>query len=826
MQIKGPAKVLGLYLLFSASWIICTDILLEQIVVSSVTWHTAKGLVFVTSSGAILFWLCRRLVIEAHRMERALTEIFQQTAFGVYFADEHGTVLDCNEAFARLLGYSSDSLIGMNLRTLIHADQQDAAVNEWRKLFSDAADTSYVRQRKYAGKSGRAIWVRVAVSRIGADDKTKFVVALVQDVSTEVQSYEELKRQRKELQVMLAAVQQSEARFRRLLESSVTGIAVMDKAGLIHDCNDVFLVITGRTREELNGKKLCWPHLTVPDFRDDDEATLKQLQRSGRFTPFKTEILQANGTRIPVLVSGCYLGGGKEGRVDIVISVVDLQDAQRTEARLSRLERAVEHAYESIVITDLEANIVYVNPAFERLTGYSKAEILGNNPRLFRSSRTTQEEHAHLWETIKSGKVWKGRLWNRRRDKSEYLEDVTISPVRDSNGEVINYLAVKRDITREHVLEHRLMQAEKLEAMGQLAGGVAHDLNNVLQVVHSSAELAMRHTSDPTYTDRKLTNILTASARGAGIISQLLMFARRQTVSSEVLDLNQVISDTATMLRRLLPEDVELTLDLSTDLLPIEADAVRVSQVLMNLAINARDAMPNGGMLSIASMNCLDGSTGQHWVRLLVNDTGTGIKPEVRDKIFEPFFTTKQSGKGTGLGLATVKEIVQQCRGAIEVNSIEGRGTQFQIDFPAAADTNQEENVTAEQAPEELQIEGPVFVCEDDESVRTAMCDYLEVFGVQAVRFANADEVLKEARRTRPAVLISDVVMPGMSGLQLARELRKIHGDVRVLLVSGHTEHETLNEIAVGSEAVLLPKPFTGASLLKHLRELRTQSLQ
>jgi two-component system, cell cycle sensor histidine kinase and response regulator CckA len=291
-----------------------------------------------------------------------------------------------------------------------------------------------------------------------------------------------------------------------------------------------------------------------------------------------------------------------------------------------------------------------------------------------------------------------------------------------------------------------------------------------------------------------------------------------------MVDLNQVVSETAAMLRRLLPENVELIVDLSSDMFLMKADPVRVSQVLMNLAINGRDAMPDGGVLTISTSKRMDSD--RCFVCLEVADTGEGMSSDTRAKMFEPFFTTKQGGRGTGLGLATVKEIVEQNKAQIFVESEIGVGTRFRIEFPACLPDSREIEAPERSvaALDEIVVNGRVLVCEDDVAVRTAVCDYLEAIGIQVARCGNASEALAEAAKAVPKILITDVIMPGQNGLQLAQTLQRQHNDLKVLLITGHTEHEILNDIESQKNFCLLQKPFTTMSLMRHFRELNASS--
>jgi two-component system, cell cycle sensor histidine kinase and response regulator CckA len=269
---------------------------------------------------------------------------------------------------------------------------------------------------------------------------------------------------------------------------------------------------------------------------------------------------------------------------------------------------------------------------------------------------------------------------------------------------------------------------------------------------------------------------------------------------------------------------VELVVEQQAHLFPIQADPVRVSQLLLNLAINARDAMPNGGVLAVSTSTRT--SNERKLVSLKVEDTGTGMSEQTKSKIFEPFFTTKQAGRGTGLGLATVKEIVQEASATISVESEVGRGTRFCIEFPGAETcAATEENVEAfGLSSDSLALKGRVLVCEDDAAVRAAVCDYLEAIGAEVVRCRNASEALAHAANSTPKLLISDLIMPGQDGLQLAKEMRKHHRDLKVLLITGHTEHDILNEIEAQDHIRLLRKPFTALSLMEQLRQLNVSS--
>jgi PAS domain S-box-containing protein len=378
----------------------------------------------------------------------------------------------------------------------------------------------------------------------------------------------------------------------------------------------------------------------------------------------------------------------------------ELAERKRIEAQLrereeshARLATAVEQAAESIVITDLSGTILYVNPAFERITGYTAQEAVGRNPRMLKSGQHDAAFYGQMWDTLLQGHVWSGRITNKKKSGALYEAEITISPIHDSTGQIVNYVAVKHDVTRQVLMESQLRQAQKMEAIGQLAGGVAHDFNNLLTVIQGNASLLLSAEVNSAIRTECSQQILHATERAATLTRQLLLFSRKQVMQPANRNLNDIVEGMVKMLRRVLGGDVALRSELAPGLPPVFADVGMIEQILLNLAVNARDAMPTGGVLTISTgTQVLDGkeATNAHldaageFVWLRISDTGCGIPPEVRPRIFEPFFTTKEVGKGTGLGLATVYGIVEQHHGWIDVTSETGSGSTFKVYLPAA----------------------------------------------------------------------------------------------------------------------------------------------
>lgn len=364
---------------------------------------------------------------------------------------------------------------------------------------------------------------------------------------------------------------------------------------------------------------------------------------------------------------------------------------KRDELHLQRLATAIDQADEAIMITDADGTIRYVNPAFTMITGYAQDEAVGNTPRILNSGRQSRGFYEEMWQTIAGGATWHGQLLNRRKNGSLYTEEGSISPVVNEAGEIVNFVAVKRDITERLALEAQLVQAQKLESLGTLAAGVAHDFNNILAVILAYSSEGRDLPAAPDRALQRFEAIRNAAGRASKLVRQLLTFARRSAPELQTVDANAVVVDLEKVLRETFPETIETTIELSQELPPTKADSGQLHQVLLNLCINARDAMPSGGTLRI-STRC-DASEGfgarrpnigaGRYVVIEVRDSGSGMDEATKRRVFEPFFTTKPEGKGTGLGLAIAYGIIKSHGGFIEVESAPGAGSAFRVCLPA-----------------------------------------------------------------------------------------------------------------------------------------------
>jgi two-component system NtrC family sensor kinase len=517
---------------------------------------------------------------------------------------------------------------------------------------------------------------------------------------------------------------------------------------------------------------------------------------------------------------------------DIVAGVEVVRDItarRRGEEDRARLALAVDQAAEAVVITDREGAIQYVNPAFERITGYTLAEAVGKNIRILRSGEQGESIYREMWETLLRGEVWEGHFINRKKDGTLYEEDASISPVRDSSGNIISFVAVMRDVTRLLSLEKQVRMAQKMESVGTLAGGIAHDFNNMLTVILGYGEmLKLRIGNDPKAVS-DLGEILGSAERASVLTRQLLTFARRQVVEPVHLDLNEVVTGLVKLLRKVTRENIEIKTFPAERPVMIRADRGQVEQVLMNLCLNARDAMPSGGQLVIETgVTSLDEEYLKQYpymkpgryATLSVSDTGIGMDEKTRERIFEPFFTTKGPEKGTGLGLAMVYGIVKQHDGFIHVYSEPGKGTTFRVYFPEV-DAPADAKVVASQGVAHGGSE-TILLAEDNESVRRLTEQTLVSYGYKVLIACDGEEALDIFRRhgKEIAMAVLDVVMPKMGGKQAYDEMAMISPGVKVLFLSGYSANAIHESFVLLPGISFLQKPFSPDALARKVREV------
>ncbi len=650
--------------------------------------------------------------------------------------------LEVNEAALAHYGYSRDEFLRMTIADI--QLQEDAP-----------APVADVKASKARGLRGPALWRH---RRKDGQRLTVRVTAQAQDLS--------------EPEHHLVEVHKKERFLQSILDDLPAIVFVKDCDFRFTLVNTAWERFTGVPRDQAIGKTAH--DLFPPDVADRIRRDDIVMSDANARTEVEEIVPGAQGLRTQL--TSRFPLRDEEGRTEGLVGLaVDITERKRAEEQQALLSGVVEQAAESIIITDAQGTMIYVNPAFESLSGYSRAEAIGQNPRMLKSGDQDDAFYRRMWDTLARGEVWKGRLVNRRKDGTRFQEDATIGPVRDASGRLVNYVAVKRDVTNEVRLERQLIQAQKMEAIGRLAGGVAHDFNNLLGVITGYGELTRRKLGDDDPLKAKVDQILRAAERAAGLTRQLLAFSRQQVLQPKIVDLNGLVSDMEKML-----EDVQLETSLDPGLGTVKVDPGQIEQVLMNLVVNARDAMPDGGRLTIETRNAELGpdyavrrppTRPGPYVMLAVTDSGTGMNAETQSHLFEPFFTTKEVGKGTGLGLSTVYGIVKQSEGYIWCYSEVGVGTTFKVYLPRA-----DAEVSPGRPPTEVRLaqgSETVLLIEDDPLLRDLLHEALEGAGYTVLVADQGAKALETAHEYAGAIdlVVTDVIMPGLTGKQAAERI-------------------------------------------------------
>ncbi len=522
-------------------------------------------------------------------------------------------------------------------------------------------------------------------------------------------------------------------------------------------------------------------------------------------------------------------GSGKAIQMNGTIQ--DITERKQIEDQYRKLSHAVEQSTLSIVITDIKGNIEYANPRLLDITGYTREEAIGKNSKIFSSGKTPPETYKDLWNTILSGKDWHGEFLNKKKDGELFWEHATISPIKNGDGSITNFVAYKEDITTIKKLEEQFRQSQKMEAVGQLTGGIAHDFNNILTGIILSSELLKLKIDKNNPLRANVEQISELSIKASNLIYGLLAFSRKQTINLQNVNLKNVIVSTKKLLSRVIRENIELKINVSGKDLIILANEIQIEQVIINLATNARDSMPNGGLLTIeVSDTEIDdnfikthgfGKTGRYAL-ITITDTGIGMDENIQKKIFEPFFTTKEVGKGTGLGLAMVYGLIKQHEGYIDLYSKLGKGTTFKIYLPIKE--LRDKDLKTKEVVEGIPKRGSetVLVAEDDESTRKIITNILENYGYKVIEAIDGDDALEKFMKNKDRInlVLLDVIMPKRDGNEVYAIIVNIVPNIKILFMSGYIGDVLQVKEIAEKRRDIISKPFTQIDLLKKIRHV------
>lgn len=746
-------------------------------------------------------------------------EFFEQAQDAIIILED-GVLVDCNPAAISLLGYErKEELLQIHPEQISPEFQPGGRksadrVAEIKRIVEERG--AYRFEWDHLRRDGSIVPCEISMTMIKTDRRVRHYAVL------------------REL-VHIRRVEQGWLEIRELLQMAMdhlpVGIALnsVDPSVEFQYVNENFLKLYGIRREQLSEPDEFWNAVYEdPVFRETIKTRILRDCASGNPD-------RMHWDNVPIVHKGKptrYISARNtpvEGRPMVISTVWDVTERYQAELELERLIQAIDQSVEIIVITDAAVNIQYVNPAFERITGYSRKEVLGKNPRILKSGKQDPQMYKKMWKELSSGKSWAGRFINKKKDGTFYTEDANIAPVFDLDRKIVGYVGAMSDITHHLEVEEQLRQAQKMEAVGHLAGGVAHYFNNLLQVIFGYVEHLQLFGPEDGAFEKPLEEIFSAAKRGRDIVAQLLAFSRKQMLDPKNIDLNDVTGFLMAMIRSLVGEAISVSCLPASAPAIVCADQGLIEQVLVNLCVNARDAMPEGGKLTVEIKNLSDldpsdppeaKDAGLPCVSLTVTDTGCGMDEETVSKIFEPFFTTKEVGKGTGLGLSMVYGIVKQHHGTIHVSSVPAKGTVFKIYLPAARQSE-----PAAVSPSADSVRGgseTILLAEDDAAVRALTETILCRAGYTVYSATNGKEALQmfEEHSGEIDMVLLDMLMPQMSGRDVLRQIRALRPGMPCLAVSGYEEEITKDDLKETPELSVLGKPYRINVLLNEVRRI------
>jgi two-component system NtrC family sensor kinase len=749
---------------------------------------------------------------------------YQQAPVAFQSLAEDGTVLEVNKTWLLLLGYQLDEVIGKDFAAFL----TPASEKDFRRLFAHFKTAGQVKGAMLALRHYNGNIIKGSFfGQVERDEQGNFLqtICVFYDVTKNI-----------EQQGIITGLQQ---RNEAILMAVGEGIIVLDNERRPIFVNLAAAEMFGCSPEELLGQDShgTWHH------GEEDSGSPGQkfcriclaMEASSGKKKLTETLWRRNGTSFPAELTISPILEGDEV-MGMVVVFTDISERLEKEKRLSTLAAVVEQTDSIVVIFDHQGKISYLSPAFERITGYLVAEAQGQDVyEVFSPGLENDRNREELKLYLSRGKPWHGTLQSKKKDGTIFDEETVGFPIRDDQGRIIGYAAIKHDISAQKKLEQQLAQTGKMESIGQLAGGVAHDFNNILTVINGYAQIVLMKLEEGSKLWHDVREIEKAGDRAAGLTRQLLAFSRKQVIMPKALRVNDEIAEMEKMFRRLIGEDIELEILLAENLPFIYADLSQLQQILLNLVINARDALGekmSGSekriTVSTSRTYLDDGYAARHvgsrpgwYVLLQVEDTGAGMSKEVLNHIFEPFFTTKGMGQGTGMGLATVYGIVKQNQGGVYTYSEPGLGTVFKIYWPIMAEkvTKVEDKESAEPVVEGNEA---ILLVEDDAGIRKIISRQLSQAGYTVIEAENGGDALEQAGKHQGVIdlLFTDLIMPIMGGKELSEKIRDIYPDIPVLFGSGYTDDKLPKEVLLSAKGHFINKPYNIRDVMARIRSL------
>ncbi len=798
----------------------------DVVLVRAASWWTVQRIARVLAGAVLILLAALAWIYWLHRCVARQTELIRaqfekgaalEARYGdlvrhandmIYTHDLQGKFTSVNESAQRLLGFGTDELLTMSIDRILAKESLETARAMLDQKIKQGGRTTYELQA--TTKAGLKLDLEVSSWMVYEDEKPSSVQGIARDISA---------RRRDE-----KALRQSEQKYRAVVETSQDLIWSVDSQARWTFVNRAARRIYGLDPSDLIGRAVS-EREAEPGVGFMEKSMLGMNGRDS--LRFEATHTRADGSHVLLSFQAMATRDSKGGLLGLVGSARDVTQQKRDQEKILRLAAAVEQATEIVAILDTSGFVQYINPAFEKITSFRAAEGLERAFSTLLDDRPGTPSFLEIAAAISRAGSWSGRLRIRKQDKGVLEAEATISSIRDEQKRVINYAAVLRDVSRESNLEEQVRLSQKMEAIGLMAGGVAHDFNNLLQVIDGFASLALSSLNEPDTCRENLEKVQSATLRASQMTRQLLAFGRRQTLQMIDADLNELFSEHLHMASRLIGPQIEVEFFPEPSIANVRVDRGQMEQVLLNLCINARDAMPQGGQLMIELRNVtldqaaipagVEVSPGP-FVRLGVRDTGTGMDKTTLARIFDPFFTTKPKGKGTGLGLSVVYGIIKQHGGFLDVQSAPGQGTEFFVYLP----------VTPRSKPVEIAKPGvfattgdeTILLAEDEPLVREIASRVLSDAGYTVLAVENGEEAVKvfEEGAERIDLLVFDVLMPRLNGTAAYLKIRRIRPEIPVLFCSGYAGSDPLLEKLMAGGIELVCKPYTAQMFLERVR--------